>query len=69
MSVYLFGQGANFALLVFGLTALVVVGVSLLLYRIVGAAKSADQQHMSPRAEGCQMLRGSPGLPGRRISG
>ena len=39
MSVYLFGQGANFALLVFGLTALVVVEVSLLLYRIVDADK------------------------------
>ena len=39
MSVYLFGQGANFALLVFGLTALVVVGVSLLLHRIADAAK------------------------------
>ena len=29
MSVYLFGQGANFALLVFGLTALAVIGTAV----------------------------------------
>ena len=52
MSVDLFGQGANFALLVFGPSVLVVVGVSLLLYRIVGAAKqSRSTTHVAASGE------------------
>jgi len=39
MSVYLLGQDANLALLVFALSALVVVGIALLLHRIADAAK------------------------------
>ena len=39
MTVYLFGQGANFALLVFGLTALAVIGLYLLFQRISDTAK------------------------------
>ena len=39
MTVYLFGEGTNFALGVFGLTALAVIGLSLLFYRISDTAK------------------------------
>ena len=39
MTAYLFSQGANFALLVFGLTALAVIGFSLLFQRISDTAK------------------------------
>ena len=39
MTVYLFSQGANFALLVFGLTALAVIGLYLLFQRISDTAK------------------------------
>lgn len=52
MADYLFDQGASFALLVFGLTALAVVGVVLLLYRFADAAKRRRSKMATVPSEG-----------------
>ena len=52
MSDYLLGQGANFALILSALTALVVVGISLLLYRIADAIKQRRATRYADAGEG-----------------
>ena len=57
MSDYLFGQGADLALILSGLTALVVVGILLLLYRI---ANSVKQRRATTDAEYADASEGLP---------
>jgi hypothetical protein len=52
MSGYLLGQGANLALILFALTALAVVGISLLLYRIAYAIKQRRATRYADAGEG-----------------